>query len=81
MEFAKLIQFFSTLNSVFKYRVLVIEAFREMGRFTVNEHILSNKDVLLLLHKWSIIGKDVELQDDLQTIAQQYQTKELLSKF
>ncbi|XP_066475924.1 nucleolar pre-ribosomal-associated protein 1 [Tiliqua scincoides] len=78
LDFAKLIQFFSTLSSVFEYRALVIEAFREMGRFTVNEHVLSNKDVLLLLHKWSIIGKDVELQDDLQAIAQQYQTKELL---
>ncbi|XP_053164399.1 nucleolar pre-ribosomal-associated protein 1 isoform X2 [Hemicordylus capensis] len=78
LDFAKLIQFFSTLNSVLEYHVVVIETFREMDRFTVNEHVLSNKDVLLLLHKWSIIGKDVELQDDLQTIAQQYQTKELL---
>ncbi|KAH0624869.1 hypothetical protein JD844_032735 [Phrynosoma platyrhinos] len=78
LDFPNLIQFFSTLSSVLEYRVLVIEAFREMGRFTVNEHVLSNKDVLLLLHKWSIISKDVELQDDLQIIAEQYQTKDLL---
>uniref|UniRef100_A0A8D2JBW5 URB1 ribosome biogenesis homolog n=1 Tax=Varanus komodoensis TaxID=61221 RepID=A0A8D2JBW5_VARKO len=76
----KLIQFFSTLNSVLEYRAVVFEAFRAMNRFTVNEHILSNKDVLLLLHKWSRIGKDEELHNDLQTVAQQYKTKELLSK-
>uniref|UniRef100_A0A8D2JBQ1 URB1 ribosome biogenesis homolog n=1 Tax=Varanus komodoensis TaxID=61221 RepID=A0A8D2JBQ1_VARKO len=74
----KLIQFFSTLNSVLEYRAVVFEAFRAMNRFTVNEHILSNKDVLLLLHKWSRIGKDEELHNDLQTVAQQYKTKELL---
>nr|XP_056714188.1 nucleolar pre-ribosomal-associated protein 1 [Euleptes europaea] len=78
LDFAQLIQFFSLLSSILEYRAMVIEAFKEMGRFTVNEHVLSNKDILLLLHKWSIIGKDVKLQDDLQTIAQQYQTKELL---
>ncbi|XP_060090308.1 nucleolar pre-ribosomal-associated protein 1 [Heteronotia binoei] len=78
LDFAQLIQFFSLLSSILEYRAIVIEAFKEMGRFTVNEHVLSNKDILLLLHKWSIIGKDVKLQDDLQTIAQQYQTKELL---
>ncbi|XP_007424576.1 nucleolar pre-ribosomal-associated protein 1 [Python bivittatus] len=75
---AELIQFFSVLNSVLEYRILVIEAFREMGRFIVNEHILSNNDVLLLLYKWSIISKDTELQDDLHIVAQQYQIKELL---
>uniref|UniRef100_A0A6J0TW72 Nucleolar pre-ribosomal-associated protein 1 n=1 Tax=Pogona vitticeps TaxID=103695 RepID=A0A6J0TW72_9SAUR len=78
LDAAKLIQFFSTLRSVLDYRLVVIEAFKDMGRFTVNEHVLSNRDVLLILHKWSIIGKDVELQDDLQAIAKQYQIKELL---
>uniref|UniRef100_A0A8D0H9D5 URB1 ribosome biosis homolog n=1 Tax=Sphenodon punctatus TaxID=8508 RepID=A0A8D0H9D5_SPHPU len=77
-DLAKLTQFFSTLNSVLSYRVTVIEAFREMGRFTINESVLSNKDVLLLLHKWSIIGKDLELKDYLQTVGQKYQVKELL---
>ncbi|XP_054829571.1 nucleolar pre-ribosomal-associated protein 1 [Eublepharis macularius] len=78
LDFAQLIQFFNVLSSILEYRAVVIEAFKEMGRFTVNEHVLSNKDILLLLHKWSIISKDVKLQDDLQTIAQQYQVKELL---
>ncbi|ETE73475.1 Nucleolar pre-ribosomal-associated protein 1, partial [Ophiophagus hannah] len=72
------IQFFSVLSSVLEYRTLVIEAFREMGRFIVNEHILSNNDVLILLYKWSIISKDMELQDHLHVVAQQYQIKELL---
>ncbi|XP_070799661.1 nucleolar pre-ribosomal-associated protein 1 [Pituophis catenifer annectens] len=72
------IQFFNVLSSVLEYRTLVIEAFREMGRFIVNEHILSNNDVLTLLYKWSIISKDMELQDDLHVVAQQYQIKELL---
>lgn len=75
------IQFFNVLSSVLEYRTLVIEAFREMGRFIVNEHILSNNDVLILLFKWSIISKDMELQDDLHVVAQQYQIKELLSKY
>ncbi|XP_029140605.1 nucleolar pre-ribosomal-associated protein 1 [Protobothrops mucrosquamatus] len=72
------IQFFNVLSSVLEYRTLVLEAFREMGRFIINEHILSNNDVLLLLYKWSIISKDMELQNDLHVIAQQYQIKELL---
>nr|XP_008105811.1 PREDICTED: nucleolar pre-ribosomal-associated protein 1 isoform X1 [Anolis carolinensis] len=78
LDFPNLIEFFSTLSSVLQYRTLVIDAFREMGRFTVNEHVLSNKDVLLLLHKWSTISKNLELQDNLQLIAQQYQIKDLL---
>lgn len=52
-----------------------------MSRFTVNDSVLSNKDILLLLHKWSVIEKDLQLQDDVQTLAQKYQIKELLSKY
>uniref|UniRef100_A0A670XZ88 URB1 ribosome biosis homolog n=1 Tax=Pseudonaja textilis TaxID=8673 RepID=A0A670XZ88_PSETE len=74
------IRFFSVLSSVLEYRTLVIEAFREMGRFIVNKHIISNNGVLILLYKWSIISKDIELQDHLHVVAQQYQIKELLSK-
>uniref|UniRef100_A0A670XZ50 URB1 ribosome biosis homolog n=1 Tax=Pseudonaja textilis TaxID=8673 RepID=A0A670XZ50_PSETE len=75
------IRFFSVLSSVLEYRTLVIEAFREMGRFIVNKHIISNNGVLILLYKWSIISKDIELQDHLHVVAQQYQIKELLSKY
>ncbi|NXX39942.1 NPA1P protein, partial [Tricholaema leucomelas] len=75
---ATLTQFFSTLSSVLEYRATVVEAFKEMSRCTVNNSLLSNKDILLLLHKWSIIDKDLQLQDDLQTLAQKYQIKDLL---
>uniref|UniRef100_A0A8C6J6I0 Uncharacterized protein n=1 Tax=Melopsittacus undulatus TaxID=13146 RepID=A0A8C6J6I0_MELUD len=78
LDVANLTQFFSTLNSVLEYRAIVVEAFKEMGRFTVNDSVLSNKEILLLLHKWSVIKKDLQLQEDVQTLAQKYQIKELL---
>ncbi|NWW94941.1 NPA1P protein, partial [Rhynochetos jubatus] len=78
LDLGKLTQFFSTLNSVLEYRAIVVEAFKEMNRFTVNDNVLSTKEILLLLHKWSIIEKDMQLQEDLQTLAQKYQIKELL---
>ncbi|NXA14825.1 NPA1P protein, partial [Sapayoa aenigma] len=75
---AKLTEFFSTLSSVLEYRAVVLEAFREMRRFTVNDSVLSNREVLLLLHKWSLVDRDLQLQEDLQALAQKYQVKELL---
>ncbi|NXU49444.1 NPA1P protein, partial [Turnix velox] len=78
LDLPKVTQFFSTLRCVLEYRGIVAEAFKEMSRFTVNDSVLSNKDILLLLHKWSIIEKDLQLQEDLQTLAQKYQVKELL---
>uniref|UniRef100_A0A8C4VFM0 URB1 ribosome biosis homolog n=1 Tax=Gopherus evgoodei TaxID=1825980 RepID=A0A8C4VFM0_9SAUR len=78
LDFATLSQFFSTFSSVLGYRATVLEAFRQMGRFTVNESVFSNKDVLMFLHKWSIIERNLQLQEDVQTIAQKYQVKELL---
>ncbi|XP_068000596.1 nucleolar pre-ribosomal-associated protein 1 isoform X2 [Melanerpes formicivorus] len=75
---ATLTQFFSTFSSVLEYRATVMEAFKEMGRFTVNNSLLSNTEILLLLHKWSIIEKDLQLQEDLQDLAQKYQIKDLL---
>uniref|UniRef100_A0A672TFT7 URB1 ribosome biosis homolog n=1 Tax=Strigops habroptila TaxID=2489341 RepID=A0A672TFT7_STRHB len=80
LDLSKLTQFFSTLNSVLEYRAIVVEAFKEMSRFTVNDSVLSNKEILLLLHKWSVIKKDLQLQEDVQTLAQKYQIKELLKK-
>uniref|UniRef100_A0A8C8SFU0 URB1 ribosome biogenesis homolog n=1 Tax=Pelusios castaneus TaxID=367368 RepID=A0A8C8SFU0_9SAUR len=78
LDFATLTQFFSTFSSVLEYRTTVVEAFRQMGRFTVNESVLSNNEVLVLLHKWSIIERNLQLQEDVQTTAQKYQVKELL---
>ncbi|XP_029459452.1 nucleolar pre-ribosomal-associated protein 1 isoform X2 [Rhinatrema bivittatum] len=71
-------EFFSTLNSVLRYRTLVMEAFKEMGRFTMNERVFSNQAVLVLLHKWSFIERDMELQDRIHTMAQEYSLKDLL---
>ncbi|NWI14970.1 NPA1P protein, partial [Crypturellus soui] len=78
LDLAKLTEFFSTLNSVLDYRAAVVEAFKEMSRFTMNDSTLSTKDILLLLHKWSVLEKDLQLQDDIQNLAQKYQIKELL---
>ncbi|NXO02201.1 NPA1P protein, partial [Rhinopomastus cyanomelas] len=78
LDLPRLTQFLSTLKSVLEYRAVVVEAFKEMSRFTVNDGVLSNKEILLLLHKWSIIGKDLQLQEDLQALIQKYQIKELL---
>nr|XP_006126118.2 nucleolar pre-ribosomal-associated protein 1 [Pelodiscus sinensis] len=78
LDFATLTQFFSTFSSVLGYRATVVEAFRQMGRFTVNASVLSNKDVLMLLYKWSIIERNLQLQEDVQTTAQKYQVKDLL---
>ncbi|XP_068768385.1 nucleolar pre-ribosomal-associated protein 1 isoform X2 [Struthio camelus] len=78
LDLAKLTQFFSTLDSVLGYRAIVVEAFKEMSRFTVNDSVLSNKEILLLLHKWSIVERDLQVQDNVQSLAQKYQIKELL---
>ncbi|XP_068038864.1 nucleolar pre-ribosomal-associated protein 1 isoform X1 [Anomalospiza imberbis] len=78
VELAKLSEFFSTLSSVLEYRAVVVEAFREMRRFTVNDSVLSSRELLLLLHKWSLVSKDLQLQEDLQALAQKYRNKDLL---
>ncbi|XP_061857913.1 nucleolar pre-ribosomal-associated protein 1 isoform X2 [Colius striatus] len=78
LDATKLTEFLSTLSSVLEYRAIVVEAFKGMSRFTVNDSVLSNKDVLLLLQKWSVVKKDLQLQEDVQALAQKYQIKELL---
>ncbi|XP_036870691.2 nucleolar pre-ribosomal-associated protein 1-like isoform X1 [Manis javanica] len=75
---AQLASFFGALDSVLKYRATITQAFRDMDRFTVNETVLSTKDVLILLHKWSLIGRDTALQEDLRAAIEKYQVKELL---
>ncbi|XP_043449674.1 nucleolar pre-ribosomal-associated protein 1 [Prionailurus bengalensis] len=75
---AQLTGFFGALESVLRYRATVMQAFKDMNRFTVNETVLSTKDVLVLLHKWSLIERDARLQDDLRAAIEKYQVKELL---
>ncbi|CAN2387608.1 URB1 ribosome biogenesis 1 homolog (S. cerevisiae) [Pristimantis euphronides] len=70
-------QYFGTLSSIVKYRRRVLDAFDEMGRFVINEQILSNSTALLLLQKWSVIEKDLDLQEKLGLLAKEYRVKEL----
>nr|XP_058152142.1 nucleolar pre-ribosomal-associated protein 1 isoform X2 [Dasypus novemcinctus] len=78
LDSALVTSFFGALDSVLRYRATVMQAFREMDRFTVNEKVLSTKDVLILLHKWGLIERDVKLQEDVKATAEKYQVKELI---
>ncbi|CAI9586076.1 unnamed protein product [Staurois parvus] len=72
-------QYFHTLSSILQYRSRVLEAFKKMGRFAVNEQAFSSKNALLLLHKWSTIEKDLDLQERICSLAKEYKVKELIS--
>ncbi|XP_040194806.1 nucleolar pre-ribosomal-associated protein 1 isoform X2 [Rana temporaria] len=74
-----LCQYFCTLSSILQYRSRVLEAFKEMGRFAVNEQVFSDKNALLLLHKWSSIEKDLDLQERIGSLAKEFKVKELIS--
>lgn len=63
------------------YRATILKTFKEMGRFTVNKETLSTKDVLVLLHKWSLIERDTTLQGALKAVIEQHQVKDLMSEF
>lgn len=75
---AQLTGFFGALNSVLRYRATVLQAFKDMNRLTVNATVLSTRDVLVLLHKWSLLERDVRLQEDLRAAAEKCQVRELL---
>lgn len=49
-----------------------------MGRFTVNETMLSTKDALVLLHKWSLIKRDMKLQEDLRAAIESCRIRDLM---
>ncbi|KAM3934667.1 nucleolar pre-ribosomal-associated protein 1 [Leptodactylus fuscus] len=72
-------QYFGTLSSVLRYRRRILEAFRAMGRFVINRQVLSSSKALLLLQKWSVIEKDLDLQEKLNSLAKEYRVKELKS--
>lgn len=76
----QLMSFFGALDSVLRYRATVIQAFKDMDRFTVNEMVLTTTDVLVLLHKWSLIERDVKLQEDLSAAVEKCQVRGLLSE-
>ncbi|KAM4795619.1 nucleolar pre-ribosomal-associated protein 1 [Rhinophrynus dorsalis] len=79
LDFTVINQYLSTLSSVLKYRSVVLGAFKEMGRFAVNELVLSSRDALLLLHKWNTVEKNLDLQESLSALAHKHKVKELLS--
>ncbi|XP_075815615.1 nucleolar pre-ribosomal-associated protein 1 isoform X1 [Microtus pennsylvanicus] len=75
---AQLINFFWTLESVLSYRATILKTFKNLGRLTVNKVTLSTKDVLVLLHKWSLIERDMKLQGALKAVIEQHQVKDLM---
>ncbi|XP_073440651.1 nucleolar pre-ribosomal-associated protein 1 [Dendrobates tinctorius] len=79
LEGVHIAQYFATLSSVLRYRRRVLDAFTEMGRFAINQQIFSSSKVLLLLQKWSVIEKDLDLQEKLSYLAKEYRIKELKS--
>ncbi|XP_072369540.1 nucleolar pre-ribosomal-associated protein 1 [Scyliorhinus torazame] len=74
-------EFLQILSSVLHHRSGAFDAYKEMGWITINESILSHTEALLLLHKWSIVGKESHLQEALQTLAHKCNVKELLKIF
>lgn len=62
-----------------RYRATVVQAFGDLDRLTVNESVLSTRDVLALLHTWGRIERDAALQEALRAIAERFRVRELLS--
>ncbi|XP_078088951.1 nucleolar pre-ribosomal-associated protein 1 isoform X2 [Mustelus asterias] len=71
-------EFLQILSSVLHHRSGAFDDYKEMGRITINERVMSHNEALLLLHKWSIVGREFHLQEALQTLAHKYNVKELL---
>ncbi|XP_060054580.1 nucleolar pre-ribosomal-associated protein 1 isoform X2 [Erinaceus europaeus] len=73
----QLTSFFRALDSVLRYRASVLRAFRNLGRLTVNQAVLSTADILVLLHKWSLTERDSRLQEALRDVVERHPTREL----
>ncbi|GCC30464.1 nucleolar pre-ribosomal-associated protein 1 isoform X1 [Chiloscyllium punctatum] len=71
-------EFLQVLSSVLHHRSGAFNIYKEMGWITINERALSHTEALLLLYKWSIVGRESHVQEDLQTLAHKYEVKELL---
>ncbi|XP_049641521.1 nucleolar pre-ribosomal-associated protein 1 [Suncus etruscus] len=78
---AQLAGFLGTLESVLWYRATVLQTFRALGRFTVNEAALSAGDALLLLHRWALLCRDTLLQEALRAAAERLVPGRLLKTF
>ncbi|XP_055965198.1 nucleolar pre-ribosomal-associated protein 1 [Sorex fumeus] len=75
---AQLTAFLGTLESVLRYRATVLQAFRELGRFTVAEAALTTGDVMLLLQRWALLGRDTGLQEALRAATERLPPGRLL---
>ncbi|XP_059506193.1 nucleolar pre-ribosomal-associated protein 1 isoform X2 [Stegostoma tigrinum] len=71
-------EFLQILSSVLHHRSGAFNNYKEVGWITINERVLSHTEALLLLYKWSIVGKEYHIQEELQTLAHKYEVKELL---
>ncbi|XP_041128043.1 nucleolar pre-ribosomal-associated protein 1-like [Polyodon spathula] len=78
IEFQTLAQLLKTLSSVLKHRTAALDAYKETGRIVLKERTLSGTEVLMLLHKWSLVSNDVHLLQPLLTVAKKYKVKDLL---
>lgn len=76
---AQLTGFFGALDGALRCRAAVLRAARGLGRLAGNEAVLSAADALLLLHKWSLVARDSELQGALRAAAEELRARDLLS--
>ncbi|KAM7133116.1 nucleolar pre-ribosomal-associated protein 1 isoform 1-T1 [Molossus nigricans] len=74
----QLISFFGALDSALRCRATIMQAFGATDRLTVNESVLSTRDVLALLHTWGLVERDAVLQEALRAVAERFQVRELL---
>ncbi|XP_069744854.1 nucleolar pre-ribosomal-associated protein 1 isoform X2 [Narcine bancroftii] len=74
-------KFLHTLSSVLRHRSGAFLEYKEKGWITLNEKVLSCTEILLLLHKWSIVGREFRMQESLQNLANKYSIKELQKVF
>uniref|UniRef100_A0A4W3JEC9 URB1 ribosome biogenesis homolog n=1 Tax=Callorhinchus milii TaxID=7868 RepID=A0A4W3JEC9_CALMI len=70
-------EFLHMFSSIIQHHSRALGAYKETGWITINESVLSHADMLLLLHKWSVVGKEAHTQDLLRTLAQKYGIKKL----
>uniref|UniRef100_UPI00398EA5A0 nucleolar pre-ribosomal-associated protein 1 isoform X1 n=2 Tax=Pristiophorus japonicus TaxID=55135 RepID=UPI00398EA5A0 len=78
METRTFAGFLQMLSSVLHHRSGAFDDYKEMGWITINEKVLSHTEALLLLHKWSIVGRESHIQELLQTLAHKCNVNELL---
>lgn len=77
MENRTFSRFLHTLGSVLQHRAGAFDDYKEKGWIALNEKVVSHTEILLLLHKWSVVGGESQTQELLQNLAHKYNIKEL----